>query len=121
MSATEAGVVVAHADISGFENLFRTAIEKELGDDRDALKAFQVAEYRPPDVEAAMAYHKLGKKLYTISGALGLNDSGDGWRAFDVTIEEGLTSVEDQQVADQLAFQCKKCVAQLKRQKKAVH
>jgi len=109
------GVVTAHAEIRGVENFFLQHILEKLGDDKDALKAFEVSFYTPKTVEEAKELDKLGTRLLDITGAIGLNDSGENWRVFQVTIEEGHDDNTDKEIADQLSHECLKCVAQLRR------
>lgn len=113
-----ASIVVANATIQGFENLFLNAIREKLGADRDALKAFQIIEFKPETAEQAAILAKIDKQLFRVTGALGLNDSGANWKVFQVDIEQGLTNKDDLEVADQLAHQCLIAVAKMKRERK---
>lgn len=110
------GVVTAHAEIRGLENFFLQHLLEELGDDKDALKAFEVSFHIPKTVEEAKELDKLGVRLIDVQGAIGLNDSGENWRLFQVTIEEGHDDNTDKEIAKQLAYECLKCVAQLRRE-----
>jgi len=104
--------------LAGFEAKMRNAICEKLGPDKDALKLFQVEWYTPETKQAQMEYDAVGKKILVVSGALGLNDSGQHWRAFNIQIEEGLSEAEDEDVRDQLAHKCLICVAKMKREKR---
>ena len=110
------GVVSVNQDFTGLRNMFYEAIMDKLGDDKAALKALDVEMYQPATVEEGMELEKIGKRLFNVSGALGLNDSGDGWKVFQVPIEEGLADAVDKEIADKLAHQCLICVAKMKRE-----
>jgi len=110
---------------ASYEQLFLEAIKKELGPDRGTLKAFEVkyAELTP-DERRGLTEKGMADRLISISGALGLDDSGINWRVFNVNVEEGLSIAEDAAMALTLAQQCAACVADMKAVQKtgvAVH
>lgn len=109
----ESGVEVYTVGVEGLENLIRQKIYARLGQDRDALKAFEVKVFEPQNAEQAALLERTGG-LIQITGALGLNDSGPGWKVFDVNIEQNLSVREDNEVADALAFRCFQCVERMK-------
>lgn len=111
------GVITVAATIEGFSNLIRNAIFEKLGNDKEALKAFDVKLYQPTTQAEADDYAELGKRLFVVNGALGLDDSGIKMRAFSFMMEEGLSHEDDMEIAAQAAHQCLKCVAQLKRER----
>jgi hypothetical protein len=117
--------VVKVETLEQYDAFFRAAVMNKLGKDREALKLFEVkwAELSDQDRKDLVA-NGMSPKLVNIAGALGLDDSGIGWRAFSVQIEEGLSHEQDAELADSLAHQCLVCVAQMKREHKkggAVH
>lgn len=113
---SESGIVIAHADIGGVESLFRSIILEKLGDEKDALKAFDITVYEPRDPGELRALKQFGKRLFLIQGALGLNDGGRGWKVFQTHIEEGLAEAQDREIAGKLAHQCVICVAKMRRE-----
>ena len=109
------GVVRVDATIEAFESLLLAKVYETLGEDKPALKAFEVGWFAPEPEDVA-EYKKLGKRLFVVQGALGLNDGGQNWRAFNFQMEEGWSAEEDDSGAEQLAHQCKICVAQMKKE-----
>lgn len=104
--------------IEGLEALFTKTIREELGRDEEALKAFQIEVFKPKNKAQAAALKEFGTSLLTVSGALGISDTGHEWRYFSFEIEQNMSDREDQEVAKALAQQCKMCVANLHKEKR---
>ena len=115
---SHSGVVDVIATMDQYSQKLYDAIMEKLGDDKAALKAFDVGEYVAPNAQAQEDYMRLGKRLFNVVGALGLNDDGTGWKAFNVQIEEGLSVEQDAAVAESLAHQCLICVSKMKRERR---
>ena len=103
----------------GFEGLLRDRIYRKLGPDKDALKEINVDVVHPKTVkEGIMMARDFPQGLFSIKGLLALDDSGVGMKYFNFNIEQGLPTVKDDEIADELAFNCFKCVAEMKRERK---
>ena len=103
----------------GLETMLRQSIVAKLSSDKDALKEINVDAIIPQTVaDARIMDRDFPQGLFRIKGLLALDDSGIGMKYFDFNIEQGLHQGKDQEIADQLAFQCFACVAQMKRDRK---
>lgn len=111
----KAGIVTVDSTLRQFEDTLLSEVYKELGDDKGALKAFEVCWLEPKE-EERQAYIALGHRVFIVKGALGLNDGGENWRMFNFQMEEGLPHAEDLKIAKQLASQCKLCVRSMRKE-----
>lgn len=100
------------------ERLLKDQIFAALGSDKDALKAFEVKVFRPETIEQARALKELGTELFVVSGLLGLDDSGVGYKYFSVNIEQGHDIEGDKSIGREMGIQCAACVRQLKKERK---
>lgn len=112
-------IEIMNVGLDGLVKLFTETIRKELKSDACVLQALDITVWRPETVEQAMALERLGKQFLFVEGALGFNEDKVGWRLFGFHMEEGLTAREDREVAKNLAKQCRKCVEEMKRERKS--
>lgn len=102
----------------GLEQMMRARIFARLGEDKDALKQFSVKVFVPNTLEESMELAQANKGLFNVTGLLGLDDSGVGYRYFDFNIEQGLSKDKDEAIAEDLAAQCQECIRKMKARRK---